>query len=127
VTLWLSAEDAEPGRPEWARPFDVSPALTGPVRAPWGRHPDDFILLYTGGTTGNPKGVMWRQDDVFAILNSSAVIRYRDELGLEDVLDAQRRDSPALPRFLPCGPLIHGTAGFSSYAVLGTGGGGDSA
>ena len=41
------------------------------VRPPWGRSPDDLYMLYTGGTTGMPKGVMWRQDDLFARLNSA--------------------------------------------------------
>ncbi len=35
------------------------------VEAPWGRSGDDLYMLYTGGTTGMPKGVMWRQDDLF--------------------------------------------------------------
>ena len=33
---------------------------------PWGRSGDDLYLLYTGGTTGMPKGVMWRQDDLLS-------------------------------------------------------------
>ena len=37
----------------------------GRTVAPWGRSGDHLLLLYTGGTTGMPKGVMWRQDDLF--------------------------------------------------------------
>ena len=37
-------------------------------RGPWGRDGDHLLLLYTGGTTGMPKGVMWRQDDLFRSL-----------------------------------------------------------
>jgi acyl-CoA synthetase (AMP-forming)/AMP-acid ligase II len=29
------------------------------------RSPDDIYVLYTGGTTGMPKGVLWRQEDIF--------------------------------------------------------------
>ena len=36
---------------------------------------DDLLLLYTGGTTGMPKGVMWRQDDLFAMLNAGDLLR----------------------------------------------------
>src|SRR5258705_525777 len=41
-----------------ARPLDR-------VHAPCG---DDLLFLYTGGTTGMPKGVMWRADDLYAAL-----------------------------------------------------------
>ena len=36
----------------------------------WSRDGDDLLLLYTGGTTGMPKGVMWRQDDLFNVLGA---------------------------------------------------------
>ena len=55
------------------------------VRAPWGRGPDDIHMLYTGGTTGMPKGVMWRQDDLFARLNGGGFRRYPPEGGIDDV------------------------------------------
>ena len=43
----------------------------GRAVAPWGRSGDDLYLLYTGGTTGMPKGVMWRQDDLFGSLDAA--------------------------------------------------------
>ena len=46
-----------------------SRALGDPPAMPWRRDGDDLLLLYTGGTTGIPKGVMWRQDDLLAIYN----------------------------------------------------------
>jgi acyl-CoA synthetase (AMP-forming)/AMP-acid ligase II len=122
VRRWLWVDDATADCPEWAQPFDAPPTVPGPVRAPWPRDPDDLILLYTGGTTGRPKGVMWRQDDVFAILNSTAAVRYDAETGTQGVRLTQQADTRSRPRFVPCGPLIHGTAGFSSYGVLNTGG-----
>jgi 3-oxocholest-4-en-26-oate---CoA ligase len=41
------------------------------VRPDWGRSGDDLDMLYTGGTTGMPKGVMWRQDDLAVVLTST--------------------------------------------------------
>ena len=32
------------------------------------RSADDIYLLYTGGTTGFPKGVMWRHEDIYRVL-----------------------------------------------------------
>ena len=37
----------------------------------WGRSGDDLNFLYTGGTTGMPKGVMWRQDDLAVKLTAT--------------------------------------------------------
>jgi acyl-CoA synthetase (AMP-forming)/AMP-acid ligase II len=127
VGAWRWVDDQASPCPSWAGPFEGGPFEAGRqpaprAAAPWARSADDLIMLYTGGTTGAPKGVLWRQDDVFAILNASAAIRYRADRGLAGVAATQREDRRARPRFVPCGPLVHGTAAFSSYAVLGAGG-----
>ena len=51
----------------------TSCAASAPGRAvaPWGRSGDHLLLIYTGGTTGMPKGVMWRQDDLYPCSCSS--------------------------------------------------------
>ena len=73
VKAWIAV--AEPGHPvpAWADDYDAIVAKVPaerPVKAPWGRSADDLLLLYTGGTTGMPKGVMWRQDDLFNVLGA---------------------------------------------------------
>jgi len=45
----------------WASVRIGGGAGSGPRHRPWGRSDDDIMMLYTGGTTGMPKGVMWRQ------------------------------------------------------------------
>ena len=122
ITAWRWVDDQGSPCPAWAAPFEGSQPAASPIAAPWPRSGDDLIMLYTGGTTGPPKGVMWRQDDVFAILNDTAAIRYPQDGGLAGVADTQRRDQRPRPRLIPCGPLIHGTAAFSSYGILGAGG-----
>jgi 3-oxocholest-4-en-26-oate---CoA ligase len=48
-----------------AAPYEDALAAASPARDFEPRSPDDLYLLYTGGTTGVPKGVMWRSEDIF--------------------------------------------------------------
>ena len=74
--------------------------------APWGRHGDHLLLLYTGGTTGMPKGVMWRQDDLFRALDQLSRRRLPPPADVADL--AAQLDRPG-PSSLPAAPLMHGT------------------
>ncbi len=87
IRSWLWVDDGTAACPSWATSYQDAVGTTGQaatgtherVRAPWGRGPDDIYMLYTGGTTGMPKGVMWRQDDLFARLNSAGFRRYPED------------------------------------------------
>jgi acyl-CoA synthetase (AMP-forming)/AMP-acid ligase II len=68
-------------------------------------------MLYTGGTTGMPKGVMWRQDDVIGNLDTAARHPLPAVPGWE-AMDA-RTTKPG-PRNMPAAPLMHGTGAFDS-------------
>nr|QQZ51905.1 AMP-binding protein [Phenylobacterium glaciei] len=73
VKTWVAV--AEPGHPvpAWAADYDAIVAKGADrVEGPWGRSTDDLLLMYTGGTTGMPKGVMWRQEDLFKGLGGGA-------------------------------------------------------
>lgn len=48
-----------------AVPFTEAEAAASPERGFAPRSADDLFIIYTGGTTGMPKGVMWRQEDLF--------------------------------------------------------------
>ncbi len=122
VRAWLDVDDDADQRPDWALEFGGDRPQSGPFSAAWGREADDLLLLYTGGTTGSPKGVMWRQDDLFGLLNRSAAVRYVDTEGLPGVRARQRADTNARPVLLPVGPLVHAAAAFAAYGVLGAGG-----
>src|SRR4051794_5303149 len=73
IRLWLWVDDGTGPCPEWATPYETAATTPAPsrVQGPWGRSGDHLVLLYTGGTTGLPKGVMWRQDDLFGALDSA--------------------------------------------------------
>ena len=123
VRLWLWVDDGVGSCPEWAEPYE-SIAMSGavlPADAPR-RCGDDLFLLYTGGTTGQPKGVMWRQDDLFCVLNRSSTIKYPEEGNLSDVAAKLADSTDSRARVIPAAPLMHGTAAFSAFAVLDSGG-----
>ncbi|MFI5041709.1 MAG: AMP-binding protein, partial [Acidimicrobiales bacterium] len=79
--------------------------------------PDDLYLLYTGGTTGMPKGVAWRQHDIFMAamggrsLGSWAEIHSYDELA-ERAASAPGRTMMILP------PLMHGAAQWAAFSGM---------
>jgi acyl-CoA synthetase (AMP-forming)/AMP-acid ligase II len=118
---WLWVDDATGPCPEWATPYEgVAGSHPDRVEAPWGRSGDDLYMLYTGGTTGMPKGVMWRQEDLFATLNASSLgVRYGDDADLDQV---RKGIAQAGPRIIPVCPLMHGTGAFTAFSALGSAG-----
>ena len=90
------------------------------------RSGDDLIFLYTGGTTGMPKAVMWRHEDLFAALAPLAYSFFGLDMP-EDSKDAGARaqkvhESGLVPVHLPASPLMHGTGQFSTLQALLLGG-----
>src|SRR5207245_4383516 len=62
VRTWLWVDDGGGPCPSWAEAYETAATAAGPghTRSQWGRSGDDLMITYTGGTTGPPKGVMWR-------------------------------------------------------------------
>jgi 3-oxocholest-4-en-26-oate---CoA ligase len=119
VHAWLHADDGTAPAPEWAIPYSEAAQAAGErVHAPWGRSGDDLVLIYTGGTTGRPKGVMWRQHDLYRV---SDVCRDPPQADLARV---RRRIEAAVARpvGLPAPPLMHGTAYVFAGTILNQGG-----
>ena len=122
VKGWLWVDDGSGPCPDWATPYeDVAKSAIGRTRAPWGRSGDDLYMLYTGGTTGMPKGVMWRQDDLFARLIDGGVRHYDVDGGLEAARAALEASTIDLT-LMPACPLMHGTGAFTANTVLAEGG-----
>jgi len=91
-----------------------SPA--GPDTAP---SPDDLYLLYTGGTTGMPKGVLWRQHDIFV---AGLGGRGRDGRAIDSLDAIVARAKRKSPRLLATPPMMHGAAHWASFIVMHQGG-----
>ncbi len=119
VKRWyMVADESGNALPAWAVDYasvvsrqvpDVEPArpLSG----------DDLLFLYTGGTTGMPKGVMWRQEDLITVLGrgGNAILQIPAAETVDEVVGrvvpGQGRGQLAL---VAC-PLMHGTGQFSAF------------
>jgi acyl-CoA synthetase (AMP-forming)/AMP-acid ligase II len=84
------------------------------------RSPDDGYLLYTGGTTGRPKGVLWRTSQSRATQLESPLIPKVPQSMDEHV--AMVRANPAPSRTVPACPLMHGAGSNAAMADLLNGG-----
>jgi fatty-acyl-CoA synthase len=115
VRVWLWVDDGTSPCPAWAIPYETAATATATV-APWSRSGDDLVFVYTGGTTGLPKGVMWRQSTF--IRSISAARRPADLDG--HVQDRLARGPGDVA--LPAAPLMHGTGVMAALRGLVTGG-----
>jgi fatty-acyl-CoA synthase len=121
VRVWFHV--GRPGeRPDWAVGYEDAADRHGVVAPPGARGDDDLMFLYTGGTTGQPKGVMWRQRDLLSLLNSM------EPNGLPDRATAELADAhfagrgrPGRRSLIAC-PLMHGTGLFFALSTLTTAG-----
>ncbi|MEZ5281801.1 MAG: acyl-CoA synthetase [Acidimicrobiales bacterium] len=121
LKLYLWIDDGTGPCPDWATPYEqaAQAGTADNVSSSWGRSGDDLYMLYTGGTTGMPKGVMWPQDELLKVFRAN-----NPELPEEQDLDwiAANTLAPPTPIAVPCCPLMHGTGAFTSHAVLHGGG-----
>jgi acyl-CoA synthetase (AMP-forming)/AMP-acid ligase II len=79
--------------------------------------PDDLYVLYTGGTTGSPKGTLWRQADIYdTTLGSLAAAAGIDTSTLESLAASVRATDER--RALPAAPLMHGAGQWIALGML---------
>jgi fatty-acyl-CoA synthase len=100
------------GEPLLPGAVDYEAALAGaPAERPsvdWS--PDDLYILYTGGTTGMPKGVLWRQSDIlFSALGGGA------HPSLESLVAAAGNGGM---KILPAAPFMHGAGHWIAFTAL---------
>ncbi|MGH8997959.1 MAG: AMP-binding protein [Acidimicrobiia bacterium] len=121
VRAWFHVGPARE-RPGWAVGYEDAATPSGARPAGCGRGDDDLLLLYTGGTTGQPKGVMWRQGDLLSLLNSMEPRRLPDRAtAAQAVAHFQAAGRPGRRSVIAC-PLMHGTGLFFALSTLNTAG-----
>ena len=95
----------------------VDRQATGPIGNQ--RSSDDLYFLYTGGTTGMPKGVMWRSEDIFSAALSSACGPLSSP---EEIKEKSLPEDFARPSMIVA-PLMHGAAQWGMCNMLFAGSG----
>lgn len=81
------------------------------------RSPDDIYLLYTGGTTGFPKGVMWRHEDIYRVLFGGTDFATGEFVKDEYDLAKAAVENPPMIRY-PIPPMIHGATQSATWMSL---------
>ena len=125
VKRWYCVADGTNAVPSWAQDYEavVSKEIKESVRGPWGRSEEDLMFLYTGGTTGMPKGVMWRQYDLFHVLGlgGNPALGVPGAASIEEIIDRMQPGVYGNVLLSAC-PLMHGTGQFSSLLAMNLGG-----
>ena len=99
--------------------YEEALAAASPERPAVEWSPDDLYILYTGGTTGMPKGVLWRQADIFVGAMGGRNLGTGEEWdSLDDIVAAAANGGA---RLVPAPPFMHGAGHWLAFNAF-TGG-----
>ena len=108
-----SGEELLPGASWYHEAVAAAPATPPPVEP----SPDDLYVLCTGGTTGMPKGVLWRQADIWvSALGGISVRTKREFTSLAEI--AEEAAVKGGFRNMPTAPFMHGAAQWTALIAL---------
>jgi acyl-CoA synthetase (AMP-forming)/AMP-acid ligase II len=107
-----------PGAVDYESIVDT-PAPTSGMPTPSG---EDLYILYTGGTTGMPKGVLWRQNDIFVSSMGGRTFGSDDVLASYEELAERAVKAAGFASLLLIPPFMHGAAQWASFQIMTMGG-----
>ncbi|MFH8377879.1 acyl-CoA synthetase [Streptomyces cyaneofuscatus] len=97
-----------------AVPFTEAEASGSPSRGFEPRSADDQFIIYTGGTTGMPKGVMWRQEDLFFSGLGGGAPTGEPVKSPQELAERVAAGGDGIT-FFPTPPLMHGTSTLTAF------------
>jgi 3-oxocholest-4-en-26-oate---CoA ligase len=99
--------------------YEDALAAARPDRPDVQRSPDDLYILYTGGTTGMPKGVLWRQADIYVgALGGRNLGTGAEWESVEEIVEGARNGGA---RLLPAPPFMHGAGHWLALNAMNSG------
>jgi acyl-CoA synthetase (AMP-forming)/AMP-acid ligase II len=122
VTQWIQIEDGFSGLDDVIAYEDYATQGDG-SSLDIKRESTDQLFIYTGGTTGMPKGVMWSHDALWNVLGAGGNARL-GIAGSESIVEHCNRvaNNPSPPVTLPLPPIMHGTGLLSTVGAMANGG-----
>ena len=121
VKVWVQVGGEAP---DWAESYEVliNEGEGRPLEID--RSNDDLLFIYTGGTTGMPKGVMWRAEDLWGALGagSNAPANAGQKPGSPEEHVANVVAAGSVARQITACPLMHGTGLLTAIGTLAGGG-----
>ncbi|WP_102145544.1 acyl-CoA synthetase [Mycobacterium hubeiense] len=108
--LLVSIDDGS-AAPELAGAVRLETALAqGDTEQPVTPSPDDLLMICTGGTTGRPKGVLWRQSDIYVSSMVGA-----DHESAKEIQDGVRDGGAS---WFAVSPLMHAAGMWTAFSAV---------